>query len=73
MSILRPEKFECIEQLLDEPHNHNPQTLLKSLCKALGRKFLADHLEYVSGVEDWRFKINKAGYIYDSEKSEESD
>lgn len=57
--------FELIED-----HNHDPRELLKSLALALPSAVLIEHLEYISDVEDWTYKVNSDGEIYDSEKED---
>lgn len=58
-----------IETLIEE-HNHDPKALLESLVRALPSRVVIDHLEWVSDQEDWTFKVNADGAIYDSEKAE---
>jgi len=53
---------------LIEQHNHNPKKLLFSLVRALPHAVLVEHLEYISDVEDWTYKVDDKGRIYDSEK-----
>jgi hypothetical protein len=60
-------KFECIEQLFDEEICFDPKALLLSLEAYLGSSQVREALEYISRVEDWRFRIKENGEIVDSE------
>lgn len=62
------EKFECIEQLFDSEYCFDAKKLLLSLEAYLGRAEMIEALEYISRVEDWRFRVNDSGEIIDSEK-----
>lgn len=56
-------KFECIEQLLDDEIVFDAKALLLSLEAYLGRSEMIQALEYISRVEDWRYRINESGEI----------
>lgn len=49
---------------LIEDYNHDPRQLLESLVRALPYAVLVDHLEYISDVEDWTWRVNGKGEIY---------
>jgi hypothetical protein len=68
---MKKEKYECLEQLFENEYCFGPKQLLLSLEAYLGRQEMVEALEYISRVEDWRFKINESGEIFDSEKDEE--
>ena len=53
---------------LIEDHNHNAKDLLFSLVRSLPHAVLVEHLEYISDIEDWTYKVDSSGRIYDSEK-----
>lgn len=61
-----------VERLLDE-HGHDPRELLESLVRALDSRVFTDHMEWISGIEDWRYKVNESGELYDSEKLDATD
>lgn len=65
-------KFECIEQLFDEEICFDPKALLLSLEAYLGSSQVIEALEYISRVEDWRFRINERGEIIDNEVEDEA-
>ncbi len=64
------EKFQCIEQLIENEIVFDPKTLLLSLEAYLGRREMIEALEYISRVEEWKFQINSDGEIFDSESGE---
>ncbi len=57
------EKYECIQQLLDNEYCFDAKALLFSLEAYLGRQAMVEALEYITRVEDWRYQVNEAGEI----------
>lgn len=68
--MAQPEKFECIEQLFDEEYCFDPKALLLSFEAYLGRQAVVEALEYISRVEDWRYKITENGEIIKNESED---
>jgi hypothetical protein len=68
---MKKEKFECLEQLFENEICFDPKQLLLSLEAYLGKREMIEALEYISRVEDWKYKINESGEIFDSEKDED--
>lgn len=67
---MKPEKYECLEQLFESEYCFDPKQLLLSLEAYLGRQEMVKALEYISRVEDWRHRITEAGEIEDSESGD---
>ncbi len=67
---MKKEKFECVDQLFENEYCFDPKQLLLSLEAYLGRQEMVEALEYISRVEDWRFRVTENGEIFDSEKEE---
>ena len=70
---MKPHKYECIEQLVDNEYCFDHKALLLSLEAYLGRREMVQALEYISRVEGWRFQVNEAGEIFDSEKENDDE
>ena len=63
-------KYECVEQLFDEEICFDHKALLLSLEAYLGRQAVIEALEYISRVEDWRYRITPDGKIVRSDDDE---
>lgn len=57
------EKYECIEQLLDNEYCDDAKKLLLSLEAYLGRREMIEALEYITRVEEWEYKVDESGNI----------
>ncbi len=60
---MKSEKYECIQQLLDNEICFDAKQLLFSLEAYLGHQAMVEALEYISRVEGWRYQILDNGDI----------
>jgi len=65
MKPIKPQSAKSLIPILIEDFGHNPNHLLESLIHAMSSKEIVEHLEYISDVEDWRFRVNEKGEIYE--------